>query len=396
MDGDLQPSIHDLLSAITMSQRPRLRQYQWSGIYTADFTLDGVERRCLRLAKLLTANKWSCLVAHDTRFMAAQFARYAYRILEAQGVQVSFCPTPAPFPSVELALEQRRADTALILSAANRPFWYSGMIVLAPSTEEPLLEDPPTSSAGSAAQIEFPGPALDSSERTQLDLRAPYLDALRAAVEVDLIRRATLTMFVDPMNGTASGYIPAAIGDGGQTKAIEINRETDPLFGRQPPQPTEAGLNRLRKLVKESDSHFGIAISADGRALSVADNLGELVPVLDVALLLASYLNRQHRQRGLIVAPLPPDGAEQAGLRAWEESSGLKVEQTAEPAVRISELLAQDRNSLLVGATAAGEIALGRYGASPDAMLAALLLIEMTARFGSKLRALVDEAKGKV
>jgi len=64
--------------------------------------------------------------------------------------------------------------------------------------------------------------------------------------------------------------------------------------------------------------------------------------------------------------------------------------------VRIGELLAQDRNSLLVGATAAGEIALGRYGASPDAMLAALLLIEMAARFGSKLRALVDEVKGKV
>ena len=100
MDGDLQPSIHDLLSAITMSQRPRLRQYQWSGIYTADFTLDGVERRCLRLAKLLTANKWSCLVAHDTRFMASQFARYAYRILEAQGVQVSFCPTPAPVAAI--------------------------------------------------------------------------------------------------------------------------------------------------------------------------------------------------------------------------------------------------------------------------------------------------------
>ena len=49
-----------------------------------------------------------------------------------------------------------------------------------------------------------------------------------------------------------------------------------------------------------------------------------------------------------------------------------------------------------VGATAAGELTLGRYGGSPDAILAALLLIEMSARFGGKLRALIDDAKGKV
>ena len=46
-----------------------------------------------------------------------------------------------------------------------------------------------------------------------------------------------------------------------------------------------------------------------------------------------------------------------------------------------------------MGVTLAGEVTLGRYGAAPDALLAALLLIEMAARQGSKLRALLDEAK---
>jgi phosphomannomutase len=378
-----------------MSQRQRFVQHTWQGIYADDFTLAGINQRCRRLAETLIANKWSCLVAHDTRFMVGQYARYAYRSLEARGVRVSFCPTPAPFPAVELALEQRRADTALIISAGNQQFWYCGMIVLAPRTDQSLLAGEPIAPATVDPAIEFPPPLLDSSDRTQIDLRAPYLDALRAAVDVELIRRATLTVFVDPMNGTASGYVPAAIGEGGQTKAIEINREIDPLFGRQPPQPTEAGLNRLRKLVKESDSHLGMAISADGRALSAADNLGEIVPPLDLALLLANYLSRQHRQRGLIIAPQPPDGSEPAGLRTWEASSGLKVELAADPAARVAELIGQDRNSLLVGATAAGEVTLGRYGAAPDATLAALVLLEITARFGKKLRALIDEAKGK-
>jgi phosphomannomutase len=362
-------------------------------VYTADFTLDGVRERCSALAEPMAARKLNSLVAHDTRFMAAQFARYAYHILESRGVQVSFCPTPAPFPSVELALEQRRADTALIVSAGNQPYWYCGLIAIAPAVGQPLLESAPIEqSAGTS--IEFPAAALDSSERNQFDLRGPYIEALRAAVDTDLIRRATLTVFVDPMNGTTSGYIPAAIGEGGQTKAIEINRETDPLFGRQPPQPAEAGLHRLRKLVKESDSHLGVALSADGRALSVADSAGDLVAPLDVMRLLAGYLSRQHRQRGLVVGPLPPEG-EPAGMRAWADEAGLKVELLADPAARIAELVAHDRTSLLVGATAAGELTLGRYGASTDATLAALMLIELSARFGGKLRTLIDETKGK-
>jgi phosphomannomutase len=375
-----------------MAQR-RLSRQHWEGIYTADFTLDGVRRRCRQLAENLRANRWSCLVAHDTRFLGAQFARYAYLSLEAQGVTVSFCPTPAPFPSVELALEQRKADVALLISAGNRPFWYSGMIVLAPPTDRPLLGESAPEMEADDPRIFFPPPVLEPGERTQIDLRAPYLEALRNAADVDLIRRATLTVFVDPMNGTTSGYVPAAIGEGGQTKAIEINRETDPLFGRQPPQPAEAGLNRLRKLVKESDSHLGVALSADGRAISVADNTGELLQPLDLTLLLAHYLSRQHRQRGLIVAPLPAEGGPPADLSHWEASNGLKVELAADPAARVAELLANDRNSLLVGVSAGGEVTLGRYGASPDATLVALLLLEIVARQGTKLRELVEEAK---
>jgi phosphomannomutase len=383
-----------------MAQR-RLIQQRWEGIYAADFTLEGVRRRCWRIADVLLANRWSCLVAHDTRFMAGQFARFAYLALEARGVQVSFCPSPTPVPSVELALDQRKADAALLISAGNRPFWYSGMIVLAPTTDRMLLDDA-LANLDAAAQaggpeILFPTHALDGGERTQIDLRAAYLESLRNAADIDLIRRATLTVFVDPMNGTTSGYIPAAIGEGGQTKAIEINRETDPLFGRQPPQPSEAGLQRLRKLVRESDSHLGVALSADGRAISVTDNTGEILTPIDLALLLANYLNRQYRQRGAIVVPVAPDGtgatAEPPGLRAWEASTGLKVELSTDAGTRIAELLAQDRNAVLVGVTSAGEVTLGRYGTAPDAVLVALLLIEMAARQGSKLRALLDEAK---
>jgi phosphomannomutase len=378
-----------------MPPRPRINRYGWEGVISADFTLDSFRRHSRRLAETLAARNWSCLVVHDTRFMAGQFARYSYHILQRQGVRVSFSPTPAPLPTIELALEQKRADTALIISAGNRPFWYNGMSVLAPLEVSPLQGEP--TAVEQYPAILFPPEPLEVSDTTQIDLRTPYLEMLRDTVDLEVVRRATLTVFVDPMNGATSGYLPVAFGEGGQTKAIEINREVDPLFGRQPPQPTEAGLNRLRKLVKESDSHLGVALSADGRALGVADNTGEMVSLLDLTLLLAQYLHRQYRQRGLIVAPLPAEGAPDPtnGLRVWEEAVGLKVELAADPAARIAELLNQDRNGLLVGTTSAGEITLGRYGATPDAILAALVLIESVARAGIRLRSLLDEMKGK-
>jgi phosphomannomutase len=377
-----------------MGQRQHLSRYRWEGVIGAEFTLAAVRDRCQVLAGELAARRWSCLVAHDTRFMAGQFALDAFRKLEAAGLPASLSLTPAPFPAVELALDQRRADCALIVSAGNRPYWFGGLIVLAP------MSDPPLHLAlGRAAPAEngaspFPPLPPESGLPGQVDLRGPYLESLREAVDIELIRRSPLTIFVDAMNGTASGYIPAALGEGAQAKAIEINRETDALFGRQSPQPTEVGLQRLRKLVKESESHLGVAISADGRSLAVADHTGELIPALDLALLLAQYLSGQHRQRGLVVAPA--GGTEPAGgLKAWEETSGLRVELAAEPAARIAELTERDRGSLLVGVTTSGEVTMGRFGATPDGTLSALVLAEAVARYGEKLRALVEKAKGK-
>jgi phosphomannomutase len=374
-----------------MGQRPHLSRYQWEGVFGAEFTLAAVRGRCRALARSLAARRLSCLVAHDTRFMAGQFALDAYRMLEGAGIGAACCLSPAPFPAVELALEQRKADCALVVSAGNRPYWYGGLILLAPPSEPPPLAggDPAVGD-----EPPFPPQPAEGGERGQIDLRAPYLELLRGHVDIELIRRAPLTVFVDPMNGAASGYLPAAIGEGAQAKAIEINRETDALFGRQTPQPAEVGLNRLRKLVKESDSHLGVALSADGRALAVADHTGEIVPPLDLALLLAQYLGSQHRQRGLVVAPAgSPEPA--GGLKAWEDAYGLKVELAAEPAARAAEVAGRDRGSLLVSVTAGGEVTMGRYGATPDGTLAALVLVEIVARFGEKLRPLVEKAKRK-
>lgn len=376
-----------------MSQRPRLFWHRWEGVYSADFSLEGVRRRARRMGEVLRAQQWSGLIAHDTRFMSVQFARYAFRLLEQAGTPVAFCPTPASAPMIEWALERRRFESALVVTAGNRAHWFNGLHALVPLTIESPFEGG-TEPLSEPPAPYFPPEPLPSGEQTTIDLRTPYLELLREAVDIDLIRRATLTLFVDPMHGTTSGIIPTVLGEGAQTRAVEINREPDPLFSRQTPTPADATMTRIRKLVKESDSHLGVAISADGRALGVTDNTGETLPLLETALLLGQHLGRQHRLRGLVVVPqqesVPP------GLAAWEAATGQKIEFAADPAARIAEVTAQDRAALLVGITAAGEATVGRYSGSADGVLAALLLIEMVANSGGKLRAQVDDLRGRL
>ncbi len=382
-----------------MSARLRLVANLWEGVYTTEFTLDQVRRRCARLGAALLERGWNCLVAYDTRFMSNIFARDIYASLLRQGVPVSLAPAPAPLPAIQYALDQRRAHCALVVTARNRPYWFNGLVLLGPDTNDLLIQpdDEPPDPAPFPPTPDQPAGSVPTSADQSPDLRSPYLDVLRSYVDVELIRRSTLTIFVDPMNGSSAGYIPAILGEGGQTRAIEINRETDPLFGKVTPLPAESGLTRLRKLVRESDSHLGLAFSADGTALGVVDKNGDQIEQLEVVLLLATYLARQQRQKGIVVAPLPPAGSALAsnlsGLSAWEDATGLKVELSADATTRVAELLAQDKPNLLLGCTAEGELVPGRFCLYPDALLAGMLLLELVARNGGNFRILLDELR---
>ncbi len=380
----------------------RYRPYAlaWEAIYTATFTLDQVRRRGATLAAGLAARTMSCLVAYDTRFMGGLFARDLGAVLYGHGVRVTLAAAPTPLPALYHALDERSADCALYVSACNRPYFYNGMVLIAPDAAGLSLDPLPAERDPSAGRSDatFP-PSGDLPADRVADLRAPYLDALRNTVDLDLIRRTSLTIFVDAMSGTAAGIFPALLGESGQTRAIEINREPDPLFGRVTPAPSEAGLNRLKKLVRESDSHLGLAISADGTALAVIDKNGEQLDPAETALLLAAYLARQHRQRGTLVSPAPAPSSPLAGLprlAAWEDATGLRVEGMGDPVARLSELISQKQTRPLLGATVEGELIIGRYAAYPDAVLAGLICAEMVARGGGSLRALIDAQRDQL
>jgi phosphoglucosamine mutase len=384
-----------------MSARYRPVAHTWEAVYAADFTLDQVRRRAASLARSLASQGLSCAIGYDTRFMGNLFARDIASALQAQGVRTVLASAAAPLPALHHALDMQLADCGLYVSARNRSYVYNGLVLLAADRNavslDPLIDQTEPDNSPYAPGL-FP-PVGDPAAEQISDIRASYLDGLRAAVDLELIRRTSLTIFVDPMSGTTAGIFPALLGEGAQTRAVEINRDPDPHFGRISPSPVEAGLNRLKKLVRESDSHLGLAISADGTALAVVDKNGEQLDAAETALLIAGYLARQHRARGMVVIPTPAAGSPLAGmtrLQAWEDTMGLKVETPANPAARIAELAERDRSAPLLGCTSDGQLSIGRFATYPDAALAALICAEMVARGGGNLRTLIDAQRDQL
>lgn len=367
----------------------------WDGVYTTEFSLQEIRQRCQSLISILLDRGLRCLVAYDTRFMAELFARDIYQTMVAQGVGASLSQTAAPLPAIYYALQQGKADCALVVSARNQPYWYNGLVLIG-NDLPPILRNP---EAAGVAGVPFPPPldAAADAASMLIDLRGPYIDMLRSPFDLELIRRASLTVFVDSMNGSSAGYLPAVIAGGGQSRAIEINKETDPLFSRTTPMPGTSGLNRLRKLVRESDSHVGLAFSADGTALGVVDKNGDSILPIEVALLLAAYLNRQYRQRGLVLLAQPPDhpapDALAAALNTWAGNLGVQVELSARIETRLAEVQANQRSSLLLGCTSAGQIVIGQHGAYADALFAGVMLIELIARNAGNLLSLLQELR---
>jgi phosphomannomutase len=367
----------------------------WNGVYTTEFSLQEIRQRCQSLIRILLDRNLHCLVAYDTRFMAELFARDIYQTMVAQGVGASLSQSPAPLPAIYYALAQGKADCALVVSARNQPYWSNGLVLIG-NDLPPILRDPDITSGTGAPFPPTVEPTTESGSKI-IDLRSPYIDMLRSPFDLELIRRASLTVFADSMNGSSAGYLPAVIAGGGQTRAIEINKETDPLFSRTTPMPGTSGLTRLRKLVRESDSHVGLAFSADGTALGVVDKNGNSILPIEVALLLAAYLNRQYRQRGMVLLAPPAQHSDSgelaAALHTWANNLGVQVELSNQIDTRLAEVLANQRPHLLLGCTDAGQIVIGQHGTYADALFAGVMLIELIARNAGNLLSLLEELR---
>ena len=116
-----------------------------------------------------------------------------------------------------------------------------------------------------------------------------YLARLREIVDLPVIKKAGLRVAFDPMWGAARGYSDVLLKEGG-VEVATVHDYRDVLFGGRAPEPDDHLLEDLRKKMKETKAHIGIATDCDADRFGVVDEGGTFFQPNYILALLFDYL----------------------------------------------------------------------------------------------------------
>ena len=122
------------------------------------------------------------------------------------------------------------------------------------------------------------------------DFTNPYVDAVEALIDMQVIRNAGLNVIVDPMYGVGQPTLGTVLTEA-RCRVTFIHERHNPLFGGRSPAPNADALRLLSTSMHESTYDVGLAMDGDADRIAILDEHGEYIPVNEVLLLLYWYLH---------------------------------------------------------------------------------------------------------
>ncbi|WP_313692929.1 phosphoglucosamine mutase [Halorarum halobium] len=231
----------------------------------------------LRVAKA-AATVWEAdrvALGRDTRTTGGMFADAAAAGIASAGVDVArlgVTPTPAAVRYCE-----EEAVPGVLITASHNPPEYNGVKLVGDEgielpvdrlerIEEALLAD------------SFHDAAWDEVGETTAVTHAneAYVDDMLAAVDRDAVAAAGLTVALDPGHGAGALTSPDFFRELG-CEVVTVNAQADGHFPGRQPEPVEANLGDLGRLVRAADADVGIAHDGDADRAIFYDETGAYV-----------------------------------------------------------------------------------------------------------------------
>lgn len=370
----------------------------WRGIIAADFTFANARLVCQGLAQYLQqeANtSQGIVIGYDTRFLSEDFAALAAEIMAGNGIPSYLGLRPIPTPVVTFAILAGRHAGGITITASHNPGEYNGIKFSpawggpAPTAVTKIIEK--HISGLSEDQVQWL-PLAEARARglvQDFDPREAYLQDLATKIDLNTIRQAGLRIVVDPLYGTAVGYLDRFLEEAGVEVSL-IHDWRDPYFGGQKPEPTAEALAELSQEVQVSRAHLGLAVDPDADRFGVIDHQGQHHPANLILALLLDYLVktrgwRQGVARSVATTHLIDRVAAYHDLPVYETRVGFK---------HLAAYLLDGRVAM-IGEEADGFSMRGHLP-EKDGILACLLIAEMVARSGKTIPQLRDELFAQV
>jgi phosphoglucomutase len=373
----------------------------WRAVMAEEFTFANVHRAVHGIARYVSAQKASgaeVIVGRDPRFLGESFCAAAADILSSYGITPLVIAEPAPTPAISYAVIQSKANGAINFTASHNPPEYNGIKFSTPDGAPALpgvtqaIEreiaafdvNPAALPAGNAS-----AQASSSGAKQNIDPRRMYLSRLREIVDLDVIKKAGITIAFDPMWGAARGYSDTFLREAGVSVAI-IHDTRDVLFGGQAPEPGDHTIEDLRRKMRETGAAIGIATDCDADRFGIVDEDGTFLLPNYVIALLFDYLVETRGWRNGVGKSVVTTNL----INALATANKVELYETPVGFKYVGELIKKDK--ILIGGEESAGLSIRKHVPEKDGVLAGLLCCEMVARRGTSLGNQLGELFGKV
>jgi phosphomannomutase/phosphoglucomutase len=214
-------------------------------------------------------------IARDTRLSGPSLADAVAAGLASVGADVDRLGI-APTPALQTYCETE-AVPGVMVTASHNPPEYNGLKLVGRGGVELTRDALDDVEAAMAAGVE-PATWDDAgTSRTVEGAIRRYREQVVAAVDADAIAAADLTVAVDPGHGAGALASPDIFRELG-CRVLTLNAQPDGRFPGRDPEPVDATLGGLQRLVRTSDADLGVAHDGDADRAIFVDETGELIP----------------------------------------------------------------------------------------------------------------------
>ncbi len=362
----------------------------WRAVLAEAFTFENVRVVARAIARCVRrrSEKAKLIVGYDTRFLAEAFARESAQVLAEEGIDVLLCVEPVPTPAVAYAIIAERADGGVNITASHNPPEYQG-IKFSTSDGAPALPEITREIEEEIERVRREGghrrSRRDLSGRIlAFDPREGYLRDLATKIDLPTIARARLRVAVDPLWGTARGYLDRVLREAGCEVHV-LHGHRDVLFGGGAPEPSAERLRPLSDVVASGGFDLGVATDGDADRFGIVDRGGAFVTPNQVLALLFEYLCETRSWEGGVARSVATShqvdrAARRRGRPVYETPVGFKY---------IGELLKEGK--ILIGGEESAGLSIRGHYPEKDGILAALLVAESIARTGASVSEQLSE-----
>src|ERR1700678_1012776 len=356
----------------------------WRGIIADDFTFDNVRRVAGAIASYVLKHedaKGGVIIGYDTRFASQRFAQAAAEVIATAGVPVKIANDYTPTPAVSYAVKHQSAAGGVMVTSSHNPWNWNGVKFKGNfgGSATPAIMKRIEEEMAAGAMPKGKNAAIE-----EVDLKLPYIAAVCAFADVDLIARTKFKFAVDAMYGSGRGVL-SGIFRGRGIRHIAIRQEVNPLFPGINPEPIEPHVALLQQTVGCEKCDAGLATDGDADRIGAVAEDGSFVDSHKIFCVLLRWLLERKKWPGDVVRGFNTTRmldriAAKSGRKLYETPIGFKY---------IADLMME--HNILIGGEESGGIGYSRFLPERDGLLNCLLLANVMAEEGKPLGQLVAD-----